>query len=32
LKTVSRDSKSVLGLVAPGFFPPDLIVQIKALA
>jgi hypothetical protein len=32
LKTVSGDSKSVLDLVAPGFFPPDLIVQIKALA
>lgn len=32
LKIVSGDSKNVPGLVGLGLFPPDLIVQIKALA
>ena len=32
LKGVSWDSKSVPGWVGPALFPPDLIVQIKALA
>lgn len=32
LNIVSRALKNVRGPVAPGLFPPDLIVQIKALA
>src|SRR5258708_1812924 len=32
LPTVSQVWKSMLVRVAPGLFPPDLVVQIKALA
>lgn len=32
LSSVSRASKNVLDRAVPGFFPPDLIVQIKAIA
>jgi hypothetical protein len=32
LSSVSRASKNVLDRAAPGFFPPDLVVQIKAIA
>src|SRR5260370_12272430 len=32
LPTVSLVWKSMLVRVAPGFFPPDLVVQVKALA
>jgi hypothetical protein len=31
-KTVSRDWKNILVRAVPGFFPPDLVVQVKALA
>src|SRR5262249_34378046 len=31
-RTVSQDWKNMLGRVAPGLFPPDLVVQVKALA
>jgi len=32
LSSVSRASKNVLDLAVPGLFPPDLVVQIKAIA
>ncbi len=32
LRSVSRASKNVLDRAVPGFFPPDLVVQIKAIA
>jgi len=32
LNSASKDWRSVLDRVAPGLFPPDLIVQIKAIA
>jgi len=32
LKNVSKALRNVPGLVAPGLFPPDLVVHIKALA
>jgi len=32
LLTASQGWKSTLGRVAPGLFPPDLVVQVKALA
>jgi hypothetical protein len=32
LRSVSRVSKNVLDRAVPGFFPPDLVVQIKAIA
>lgn len=31
-RSASRDWKSALARVVPGFFPPDLVVQVKALA
>lgn len=32
LSSVSKDWRSALDRVAPGLFPPDLIVQVKAIA
>jgi hypothetical protein len=32
LSSTSKDWRSVLDRVAPGLFPPDLIVQVKAIA
>lgn len=32
MSNVSWGSKSAIGRVAPGFFPPELVVQVKALA
>ena len=32
MKNVSQDSRSAIGRGVPGFFPPELVVQVKALA
>jgi len=32
LNNTSKDWRSVLGRVAPGLFPPDLIIEVKAIA
>jgi hypothetical protein len=32
LNNASKDWRSVLGRVAPGLFPPDLIIEVKAIA